>query len=1020
MEFRSAGPHLLVAHQRGLDVEIEVEAKGGSTFVVDSPFDRRGQETVLLEGGKRYQVTIRSREVGAPRGSYSLRLEAIPRNLPKLDARLDGFRALTEAARLYRLGTRENWREALEHYQGALVFWQDLEEVEKEAEAWFAQGVLHRLLDEPKAGLEASLRALDLFRLSEEAYLEAYASNEIGLGHWRLGALDEARESFRRAAALGERLTDDFVMAAATSNRCLMALSAGALEEGRECYESSLPAIERAQAAQIESAARTNLGRITEHLGEPAEAHGHYRRALEIHAATGDRRGQAQTLNNLGVLLSGAGDLDSATARYVEALEIFQALGEPRWQARTLSNLGYADRAVGESKRALVNFGRALELFRQAEDRRGEATILGNLGLVKRELGEPAEALDLHRRALELRRLLGHRRGEAMALCRLGEILFELGETDAAQVHLRQAIALASEIGGRQIGAAGRLALGKILLDRGELGSAQEELELALGLASEAGQRTTEGEILFYLARVDRAAGLSESARSHIDSALERFEEVRSSFESPQLRTSYSSLLRRAYELDVELWMEAHGREPEAGHDRRALEVTERTRARTLLELLQEADIDLARGVSPELLSKRLGLARRLEAKTDRLLDAKLDAAIRQTLQREQLSLLQHLEVLDAEIRRESPAFGELVRPQALDTEEIRALVDEETTLAVYFFGESKSILWRVTSTAIDAFELPSRRVIEAAARRVHLLWSDLDVASRSLDHSAAEDLAGLLRLPTLLGSRRLAVIADGALHLVPFAALPVESMEGGGRSVPLVSRVEIVSLPSASVLALDRRLHGARPPRPTVAILADPTFGPEYAQLPGSRREAEAIAQAMQPAQSHLILGAEANREALEDPHLRDYDILHFATHGVIDTENPAFSGLVLSQVDAKGRAVQGFLRLHDVFGLNLDSELVVLSGCRTALGPEVRGEGLIGLARGFMYAGSRRVVASLWQVEDQATAALMTSFYRAMGQEGASAATALAAAQRELAEGRRFRDPYYWAGFVLVGDWH
>lgn len=1024
IESISPEPHILTVDQLGIDIEIEVEAPDGDSpvfdsLVVDSPFDRRGRETVLLEGARRYQVTLRSREAGAPGGSYSLGLEAISRHQPGGDSRVAGTRALTEAARLYRQGTRQSWVESLEHYQAALAHWQGLGEPQEEARARFALGVLHRLLEEPKAGLEASLQAVELFRSGGEAHLESYAANEIGLGHWRLGALDRARESFRQAIALGETLQDDFVVAAASSNLCLMALSAGELQEGRDCYERSLPAIERAQAAQIESAARTNLGRITEHLGEPEEAHGHYQRALELHASTGDRRGQAQTLNNLGVLLSGAGDLDAAMASYVEALEIFEQLGEIRWQARTLSNIGYVNRAVGEPGRALVSFGRALELFRQVEDQRGEATILDNLALVKRELGEPSEALELHQGALKLRRLLGHRRGEARSLCRLGEILFELGEVKASQAHLREAIAIASEIGGRQSGAAGRLALGKILLDQGELESAKKELERALGLAAEAGQRTTEGEILYTLARVDRAAGLGPSARSHLETALERFEDVRSGFQSPHLRTSYSSLMRRAYELDVELWMAAHSREPQAGHQLRALEVTERTRARTLLDLLQEAEVDLAAGVDPDLLSNRRSLARRLDAKTDRLLDSTLDAGIRQTLEREQLSLLQRLEVLDAEMRRQSPAFGEIVRPEALEAEEIQALVDDETTLAVYFLGEGTSTLWRVRSTGIDAFELPGRGEMEAAARRVHLLWSDLDVASRSLDHSAAEELAGLLRLPELMGSRRLAVIADGALHVVPFAALPVEGVDGRSASVPLVTRSEVVSLPSASVLALDRRLHGQPSSRPTVAILADPVFGPQYAPLPGSRREAEAIAKAVLPAQSLLILGFEANREALEGSRLRGYDIIHFATHGVIDTENPSFSGLVLSQVDPQGGSLRGFLRLHDVFSLNLDSELVVLSGCRTALGPVVRGEGLIGLARGFMYAGSRRVVASLWQVEDRATEALMASFYRAMGQHGMSAATALAAAQRELAGGRRFRDPYYWAGFVLVGDW-
>ena len=151
----------------------------------------------------------------------------------------------------------------------------------------------------------------------------------------------------------------------------------------------------------------------------------------------------------------------------------------------------------------------------------------------------------------------------------------------------------------------------------------------------------------------------------------------------------------------------------------------------------------------------------------------------------------------------------------------------------------------------------------------------------------------------------------------------------------------------------------------------------------------------------------------------LSGFRVIHFATHGVIDAERPALSGLALSMVDKAGHPQEGFLHLHDVYNLKLDADLVVLSGCRTALGKEVRGEGLVGLTRGFQYAGAPRVLASLWRVEDQATAALMARFYRALWIDKLPPAAALRQAQLGLRGQRRWRDPYFWAGFVLEGDW-
>jgi CHAT domain-containing protein len=286
------------------------------------------------------------------------------------------------------------------------------------------------------------------------------------------------------------------------------------------------------------------------------------------------------------------------------------------------------------------------------------------------------------------------------------------------------------------------------------------------------------------------------------------------------------------------------------------------------------------------------------------------------------------------------------------------------------------------------------------------------------------------------MAGKRILVVADGALQYVPFAALPVPG--AGSEPVPMVVEHEIVSLPSASILAVLRReTRGRKPPAKAVAVLADPVFEaddprlgaatgspdpsghPGFPRLAATRHEADAIVATASEGTTWRAVGFEASRAAAMSPELGQYRIVHFATHGVVDNENPGLSAVIFSMYDARGRAQDGFLRLRDIYGLRLPAELVVLSACNTALGRQVRGEGLVGIVRGFMYAGARRVVASLWKVDDDATGEMMGRFYREMLLNGRSPAAALREAQLAMWRQKRWRPPFYWAAFVLQGEW-
>ncbi len=322
-----------------------------------------------------------------------------------------------------------------------------------------------------------------------------------------------------------------------------------------------------------------------------------------------------------------------------------------------------------------------------------------------------------------------------------------------------------------------------------------------------------------------------------------------------------------------------------------------------------------------------------------------------------------------------------------------------------------------------------------------------------------------LAPVSTLLAGKRLAIVADGALQYIPFAALDVSSVSVAPSASyhPLILDHEVVSLPSASTLAVLRsEVKDRRPAPKTLAVLADPVFDNSDARvrrqntkmetaetgergiglvaeqvktaaqesgvaggglvippLPGTKLEAEQIARLVPAGESKEALGFQASRETAAAAELAEYRYVHFATHGFLNSRHPELSGLVLSLVDELGRPRDGFLRAHEVFNLHLPAEMVVLSACETGLGKEVRGEGLIGLTRGFMYAGAPRVVVSLWSVSDASTAELMTRFYEGVIVRNSSPAKALRAAQVSLMEGGKYRAPFYWAAFTLQGEW-
>jgi len=1047
------------------------------SVAADRPFDRAGTERLWIEPGSRARdARIVGREPGAPPGRCRISLRKLaPGDEPTARAE----KLESEAAVAYHRGDPESLTLALGRFREAASLWHRARVPRRRAEALYAVAVLHRLVDEiPQAletgrvtqGLWQELEEREPEHALDERRWEAATWNEIGLSSWLSGDPRSARQSFERARTLQVKSYDAYGEAVSLANLCLMDLDAGELRAGLACYQQAFDRLAAVRALALEATAHSNVGRVHDLLGHPQEALDHYHRALQLVRFVADQSGEARVLNNLGVLHRRLGEVSAALARYSEALQVFRALGDRRWQARVLNNLGLLYGYAGDLAKARLSLEEALPLWRAVGDHRGEATTLTNLGLVtaREDPGTAAteRARALYRQSLALRRSTGDRQGEAVTLRQVGRLALERGNPKAALEPLGSAVSTFRSLDDPAGEALALTDLAGALSALGRPAVASGRLERALALARNAGHHPVEMVVLTELARVARQRGRVSAARRWAAEGVELVERLRGQIDSTDLEIAFRNARHDLYQLEIELLMDEHRLDPAAGWDRRAFVAVERARARTLLDLLGPLDdgggsaARLAPAIPPELTTRRQRLLRRLRVAAERSATGGEDSALDRSLE----ETLRSLDLTEAEIRSVSPRYADLATPRPADPSEAARLLGRDTLLLSYQLGRQRSFLWVLGHDRFESFELPGSERIEGLARALHRSLSRFDPAARPAQRRLAAELAEIVLgpvTPTLYGTdppRRLVVVTDGALHYIPFEVLPVPTgpAEANGTAragqgdtrprpsaLPLViDRFEVAFLPSVSTLATLRRMlrTRARAPDP-LAVLADPVFstddprlaasaraaaarndpGPArsgFTRLRSSGREARIIASLAPPGNTLVALGLDADRNAVE--HLERFRVIHFATHGVLDTERPAASGLALSLVDARGAPDPGgFLSLRDLYGLRLDADLVVLSGCRTAAGRTMHGEGLVGLARGFMYAGSPRVVASLWQVDDRATTRLMATFYQGLWRRHETPAAALRRAKLELRTDPRFQDPWYWAAFVLQGEW-
>ena len=792
-----------------------------------------------------------------------------------------------------------------------------------------------------------------------------------------------------------------------------------------------------------------------------------YEAVIKIWRALNEELRLAFALQEVGWIYGDIGEYQKGLDSYAQASALYKRLGQRKGEANILSNTAYLFGSLGDHQKALEMYLQVDEINRELH--LVDPVTMSNIGSAYSKVGQYQRALDYHFRVLEMRRATNDRGGQAITLSNIGNCYYALGEKRKALSFYNEALILMPEVKDDHYTATTLNHVGVLFRTLGGYQEALSYFDRALTLRRAVGDQSGVAATLSHIARLEGQRGNLDEARKLIEEALKRAEALRNKVANPRLRATYFASIQEYREFYLAILMRMHKISPSEGFDRAAFNASETGRGRSLLELLKEAGTEIRHGVDPSLLQRESSLGQSIAdtAKQQmRLLSREHTAEEAAAAAQEIAELTNEYEQVQARIRETSPRYAELVQPVPLGLDEIqKRVLDPDTLLLEYSVGERKSYVWAVTPNSIRMHELPKGAVLEPLARRVYELLTarNQNVSKETLEErrqrldladaqyaEAAANLSKVILGPVAseLQNKRLLIVSDGVLQFIPFAALPDPT-----NSRPLMVQHEVVTAPSASVLALLRQENAHRKPAAkTVAVLADPVFSNEdprvatarssqrstessvsahavrattesglgdLRRLRFSRQEADEIARLVSTGSKLEAVDFDANRKLATSAELGQYRIVHFATHGLINNKHPELSGVVLSLVDEKGQQQNGFLRLYDLYNLKLSAELVVLSACQTALGKDIKGEGLVGLTRGFMYAGAPRVIASLWQIDDRASAEFMKRFYQELLVKKLRPAAALKAAQVSMSTDKRWQNPHYWAAFTLQGEW-
>ena len=977
------------------------------------------------------------------------------------------LKLINDAELLRSQWAEQSLRQAITKYTEASRVWETLGRHQDAAHAFSSIGDIYSVLSEYEDSLQAYEKGLRLRQTANDKDGEIDSFNEIGYAYSYLGNSERALEFLNRALQYSENHSgadqNPRRLAQTLNNIGEVYYAKSDVRESLNYFNRALELWTKTDDRAGQALAYLNLGYSYYDTGDIQQASTNYQKSLSLSEDIDDRRGEALARTALGGVYSLTGEKQLALNAHTDAMKTLHKLGDHLGEAAALNGIGRAYEDLNQDRTALDNYLAARDLYRKAGKTDYEAISDYYAGRVYRSLGDIPAALTSYNNCIDLSVKAGNRRFETYALKDIAIIHNLNGDRAKALELFGKALEFYRTVFDKRGEAYALGGLGYTHLLLHQPVEASKMFDAALNLSRTIMDRSAEVSFLYYAAVAERDQDDTDKALEYIRKSVQLIESMRTKVTSRDLRVSYFASVHDHYELFVDLLMQLAKRKPNEGYAAMAFEISELGKARSLLDSLTAARVEFPSQSDPQLASRLKELRESLNAKAEfqmRLMNGAHTPEMADQTDKEIRELTSAYNQTEAQLRAQSQPYADLMSAQFLKVSDVQSqLRDGDTRLVEFALGAEKSYAWVVSWSSITGYELPKREDLEETIVRVNkLLTARQPVNGESVSQyqqrvEAAEaqywpEAASLSRqllgpMKAELEGRRLLIVPDGALQYVPFQALPFP--QDYATETPMVVTQEVIKLPSAAVLTAVR--HQVASASKPIVILADPVFSMDDDRMPATvrsasyqrtsgvnlttrdsvymgrlaatQREGEEIMSLTPGKDAKLVTGFDANHTFVSKAELSQYRIIHLATHGIVEEEHPELSGVVLSLFDRDGKPQDGFLRLHEIYNLPLHADLVVLSACQTGLGKDFRGEGLVGLTRGFMYAGSKSVIATLWKVDEEATTELMKHFYEGLFRQGLTPAAALRQAKIAIWKEKRWRSPFFWAAFELHGEY-